>query len=87
MKADLKVLVEMFSRPGCHLCDSAADVIRRVQKRVDFQFDVVNIETDPDLESRYGTRIPVIQINGRPFGQYRVDPAELEQEVRREWNK
>ena len=60
------VRVTMFSRPGCHLCDSAADVIHGVRRRREFQFEVVNIEDDPALESMYGTRIPVIHIDGKP---------------------
>ena len=76
----------MYSRPGCHLCDSAAEVIRSVHERYAFDFKVVNIEGNPDLESRYGTLIPVIEINGKPVFKYRVERADLEREVERIWN-
>lgn len=87
MTRDPIVRIEMFSRPGCHLCDDAAEVIRRMQRRFAFRFDVINIESDPDLEARFGGRIPVVHIDGRPMFQYRVDPDALEKEVERLWNR
>ena len=81
------VRVTMFSRPGCHLCDSAADVIHDVRRRREFQFEVVNIEDDPALESRYGTRIPVIHIDGNPAFTYRVDARSFEEALERLCNK
>jgi thiol-disulfide isomerase/thioredoxin len=79
--------IVMYSRPGCHLCDSAADVIRSVQKRYGFEFRVVNVEEEPELESRYGTSIPVVQIKGKTVFRYRVDKGDLEREVERLWNR
>ena len=76
----------MYSRPDCHLCDSAAEVIRSVQKHYGFDFTIVNIEGNRELESRYGTLIPVVQINGKLVFKYRVERADLEREVERIWN-
>jgi glutaredoxin len=79
--------VAMYSRPACHLCDAAADVIRSVQNQYEFEFRVVNIENDIELESRYGRLIPVVEINGRPVFKYRVEKSELEREIERLWNQ
>lgn len=87
MRVDGTVRVEMFSRPGCHLCDSATEVVRRVRERRDFQFEVMNIEDDPALESRYGSLIPVIHINGNPAFTYRVDARSFEEVLERLCNK
>ncbi len=76
----------MYSRPGCHLCDAAADVVRSVQRRCPFEFRIVDIDGDADLERRYGASIPVIAVDGRSVFTYRVEPAELEREVRRLWS-
>ena len=46
----------LFSRPDCHLCDVAAELIEAES----LKFTKANIEVDIDLISRYGTRIPVL---------------------------
>jgi len=79
------VKVEIYSRPGCHLCDEAKEVIERVGRRVAFSLRVINIETDPELEKRYGEEIPVVFVNGMAAFRYRVDEAEFEKKVKRLW--
>ncbi|MBI4473227.1 MAG: glutaredoxin family protein [Acidobacteria bacterium] len=79
------VQVEIYSRPACHLCDEAKEVIERVRRRIPFSLRVINIEEDQELESKYGTEIPVVLINGNKAFKYRVDEAELEKKVKRLW--
>jgi len=79
------VKADIYSRPGCHLCDEAKEVIERVGRRVAFSLRVINIETDPELEKRYGEEIPVVFVNGMPAFRYRVDEAEFEKKVKRLW--
>jgi glutaredoxin len=81
----MTVQVEIYSRPGCHLCDEAKEVIERVQRRVSFDLRVVNIETQPELEKRYGEEIPVVFINGSEAFKYRVDENKFENQVKRSW--
>jgi len=82
---DKSVQVDVYSRPGCHLCDEAKAVVDQVQKRLGFKVRVINIETDPALEKHYGEQVPVIAINGQNTFQYRVDAAELENRVKQLW--
>jgi len=79
--------VEIYSRPGCHLCDEAKNVIERVRRRVAFNLRVVNIETDAGLEKEYGEQIPVVLINGNKAFKYHVNEDEFEQKVKRLWNQ
>jgi glutaredoxin len=79
------VQVDIYSRPGCHLCDEAKEVIERVQRRVEFGLKIINIETNPDLEKQYGEQIPVVFVNGIKVFKYHVDEAEFENKVRRLW--
>lgn len=81
------VHIEIYSRPQCHLCDDAKEVIERVRTRYGFTLRVINIEEDPQLEAAYGTQIPVVFINGSKAFKYRVDEAELEKKVRRLWKE
>jgi glutaredoxin len=80
------IRIEIYSRPGCHLCDEAKSVIESVQDRHRLEVHVINIEDDPELEARYGTEIPVVFINGRKSFKYRVDSHELERRLKRLWN-
>jgi len=81
------VSVEIYSRPGCHLCDNAKDAIERVRQRYPFVLKTINIEADAALEAAYGNEIPVVTINGNKAFKYRVDEAEFEKKVKRLWNK
>lgn len=77
--------IEIYSRPECHLCDEAKEVIERVRRRYPFSLRVINIEEDPVLEKAYGAEIPVIFINGNKAFKYRVDEGELEKRVKKLW--
>jgi glutaredoxin len=81
------VRVEIYSRPGCHLCDDAKAVVERVQARYGFALQVIDIDDDPQLAATYGTEIPVIFINGYKAFKYSVDEAELDRKVRRLWTR
>jgi glutaredoxin len=82
-----KVQIDIYSRPGCHLCDDAREIIERVQRRFPFSVRIINIEDDPSLEQTYGDQIPVVFINGNKAFKYRVDEAELEQKVKKLWKR
>jgi glutaredoxin len=79
------VHVEIYSRPECHLCDEAKEVVERVRRRYSFALQVINIEEDPRLEAAYGAEVPVIFINGNKAFKYRVNEVELEKKVKRLW--
>ena len=66
--------VVLYSRPGCHLCDAARDVILAERGRADFTFEEVDIEGSDDLLKEYGVRIPVVVVDGRERFEIEVDP-------------
>ena len=73
------IALTLYSRPGCHLCDDMKAVIACVatEHAVDVTLEEIDISTDADLESRYGTEIPVLLLNGRKVAKYRVTEGEL----------
>ena len=73
------IALTLYSRPGCHLCDDMKAVIARVSqgRADDVTLEEIDISTDADLESRYGTEIPVLLLNGRKVAKYRVTEGEL----------
>lgn len=67
------VLVEIYSKPDCCLCDEAKARLRQLQRRHGFRLQEVNITADPHLFEEYHTRIPLIWVNGRLACKYHVD--------------
>ena len=66
--------VTVYVAQGCHLCDAAMEVIGRVRAEALFTLAVVDITGDPDLEVRYRTDIPVIEVDGeRRFTYFVTD--------------
>ena len=81
------IRVEIYSRPGCHLCDEAKEVIDRAASRHQLDVRVLNVEDNPEWEAQYGTEIPVVFIEGRKAFKYHVDATQLERKLRELWNR
>ncbi len=62
----------IYSKPGCHLCDRARQVLERCRDRAGIGFSIkeVDISRDAELTSRYGPEIPVITLDGREIGRH-----------------
>lgn len=77
--------VVLFTRPGCHLCDDAREVVRQVCADTGEDWDEVDIEADPSgsLVGRYGDYVPVVEVDGVQQGFYRVDAARLARRLAR----
>ncbi len=73
------VTVTVYSRHGCHLCESAEKTIESVRedlrKDLEFSVEILYIDGNEELEKLYGTEVPVIHINGAHHDFYRVDPV------------
>ena len=74
-------VVTLYSRPGCHLCEEALQVLDRVRARRPFEFEEVDIEADERLLARYLERIPVVLVDGRERFEFFVDERKLERLV------
>jgi hypothetical protein len=74
--------VILYSRPRCGLCDRAREVVLEVRASAPFSFREVNVETDEDLEDRYGLRVPVVSIDGEDRFEVEVDARRLAELVR-----
>jgi glutaredoxin len=71
-------IVTLLSKPGCHLCDDARQVVHDVLTEFE-KVDLVerSILDDPDLHARYWDEIPVVLIDDQVHTIYRVDPDRL----------
>ncbi|MBV9850349.1 MAG: glutaredoxin family protein [Armatimonadetes bacterium] len=70
-------VVTLYSKPGCHLCQEARDVLLRVQRTQPFELAEINIEDDPALLAEYGDQIPVVLLNGTFLFEYAVQEMRL----------
>lgn len=52
----------LYTRPGCCLCEDAAELLERLAQRHALEIVAVNILNDVDLYERYKHSIPVIVI-------------------------
>ena len=66
-------LVTLYTRRGCCLCDDAKAVVAAARRRAEFDYEEVDIDSDPELVRMYNDEVPVIAINRVKAFQYRVD--------------
>jgi hypothetical protein len=69
--------VLLYTRAGCHLCETAWERLRRAQRRYRFALGMVDVDTDPELAARYGTCVPVVMVNGKLRFRGAVNPVLL----------
>ncbi len=81
------IQIEIYSRPGCHLCDDAKAVIEPLIRKYSINLKVTDVDSDSALREAYGWEIPVVMINGEEAFRHRVDSAELERKLKALWNK
>jgi glutaredoxin len=75
--------VTMYSKPGCHLCDDAREIIRAVCAEAGVEWTEVDITQDDRLFTQYGEQIPVTFVDGKQHDFWRVDPARLRKALMR----
>lgn len=67
----------LISKPGCHLCDQAREVIERVARDLDVQWAERSILAEPELSATYWEQIPVTLVDGAQHDYWRVDESRL----------
>jgi hypothetical protein len=81
MPAELSALV-LYVREGCHLCDQFL-----VELSVDLgpaieELAVVDVDRDEELASRFGLRVPVLELGGEVLCEGFYDGAEVRRALR-----
>ena len=77
-------VLTLLSKPGCHLCDEAREVVAGVvagledsASALSITVEELSILDDAALLERYAEEIPVLLINGKVHNIWRIDPARL----------
>jgi hypothetical protein len=64
----------VFSRPGCGLCEEMLEELASVLPPAEAaRVRVIDIDADPELTRKYGSRIPVLLVDGEFVCAYRLD--------------
>lgn len=74
-------MVRLYGAAGCHLCENARRVLVQVRSEVAFELEEIDITGDPELESRYRERIPVVLVDDEEAFTFFVHPDALRRRI------
>ena len=69
--------VELLSRAGCHLCDDARRLVERVTAEAGVRWTETDVDADPALRAEFGDLVPVVRLDGKELGYWRIDEGRL----------
>lgn len=69
--------VTVYTRVNCGLCATAEAAVARICAELGHGWDAVDIDSDVELRAEYGDRVPVIMVDGREHGFWRVEEPRL----------
>ncbi len=71
--------VTLYTKKGCHLCEEAKELLRKLQREYDLAIAEVDIESDKGLEEIYGWLIPVVALEGGKIFHSKITESQLRQ--------
>ena len=69
--------VTLITRAGCHLCEVAEHDLRALSEELGFGYREVDVDTSAALRERFSDRVPVIVLDGKEHGYWRVEEKRL----------
>jgi Glutaredoxin-like domain (DUF836) len=72
----------LITRVNCHLCDVAKEAMDRVAAQTGESWHELDVDADPKLLDEYGDRVPVVLLDGREHGYWRVEEERLLRDLR-----
>ncbi|MDT4961928.1 MAG: hypothetical protein QOF87_1575 [Pseudonocardiales bacterium] len=75
--------VTLVTRVDCHLCEDAEVLLRRLSAELGFGYEELDVDADPGRRAEYSDRVPVILIDGKEHGYWRVEEARFRKAVAR----
>jgi glutaredoxin len=75
--------IVLYTRPGCHLCEAAREVVEKVSADLGESYEERDITADPDLLRTYVESIPVVEVDGVQVDFWRVSEDRLRAALRR----
>jgi glutaredoxin len=75
--------VTLITRAGCHLCEEAEQLLRGLRTELGFAYREVDVDASPVLRDEFSDRVPVILIDGKEHGYWRVEEARFRKALAR----
>ena len=72
-----KLVLSIYSRPDCHLCDDMLNGLKTWQEKYSFDIELINIDLEQELINRFAARIPVLAAGDTEICQYYLDNDSL----------
>lgn len=70
--------ITVVHRAGCELCDEMLADLERLGRSLPLPpIEVLDVDSDPDVQRRYGLHVPVLLIDGTIVCRHRLDAEEL----------
>lgn len=75
--------VTLVTRDGCHLCQDAETRLRDLAAELGFAYREVDVDLDATLRSEFADRVPVVLIDGKEHGYWRLEEDRFRRAVAR----
>jgi glutaredoxin len=69
--------VTLITRVNCHLCEVAKEALARVAATAGVTWQEVDVDSDRALLDEYSDLVPVILLDGKTHGYWRVEEDRL----------
>jgi glutaredoxin len=69
--------VTLITRVGCHLCEQASATLVGLAAELGFAYVEQDVDADPALRAEYSDHVPVILLDGKEHGYWRVEEPRL----------
>ncbi|MFM0287753.1 glutaredoxin family protein [Paraburkholderia megapolitana] len=67
----------LYGRGWCHLCDDMLAALEPLLAEFGVQVEVIDIDADPALETRFNEWVPVLVCDGVELCHYHLDEARV----------
>jgi glutaredoxin len=75
-------LVTFVTRAGCHLCEVAEPVVRRVAAAAGVAFELRDVDASEADRAAWSDKVPVVLVDGREHAYWSVDEKALRRALR-----
>ena len=75
--------VTLITRTQCHLCEVAETTLRGLRDELGFDYVELDVDEDAARRGEYSDRVPVVLIDGREHGYWRVEEPRFRRALRK----
>ncbi|MDH5407862.1 MAG: glutaredoxin family protein [Gammaproteobacteria bacterium] len=77
----MAVVLKLYVRTGCHLCEDMLGQLQQLQPELGFGLETIEITGQPSLELEYGEKVPVLMGQNNEICHYFLDPEALKRYI------